>query len=363
MHITSAPRARRGTLQLIQVFRGAAATMVMLYHVTNVNHFHFPFLGNAFGFGHSGIDFFFVLSGFIMLYVHYEKGGHIPTTRAAWRSMFVHARRTGRFLAMRAIRIFPIYWCVLAVTVAAFWMYPPTADNVWAPLSTLQPKTLVQAVFLTNPDMAIVVVAWTLTYEVIFYVFFSLYILCGARAFAVLALAWCGAIGAQWNGVAPWPHPILLRPLVAEFFLGCLAAVLVKRFGPKNMSGWWVLVVVALCAAVARAELVGAIDAYRWYWAPYFLLILVGAAYDQATRRSYPRLPVLLGEASYSIYLIHYGMIALFAETIGPYRSVASKAPNITLALLALTILTAGVLVHWGVEQPLLTSARRHIGQ
>jgi peptidoglycan/LPS O-acetylase OafA/YrhL len=38
----------------------------MLYHVTMVNKFYYPFLGGIFAFGHSGIDFFFVLSGFII---------------------------------------------------------------------------------------------------------------------------------------------------------------------------------------------------------------------------------------------------------------------------------------------------------
>jgi exopolysaccharide production protein ExoZ len=340
--------AERGTLQLIQVFRGAAATMVMLYHVTTLNNFYTPFFGGVFNFGHSGIDFFFVLSGFIMLYVHYEKAGH--------------ARQTWRFLALRAARIFPIYWCVLAVTVVLFWTCPPSDDMMWSPRDTLEPATLIRAVFLLDPDKAIVPVAWTLTYEVIFYLFFSLYILVGHRAFAVLALAWCAAIGAQWGGVAYWPHPILLRPLIGEFFLGCLAAMLVKRFGPQKVSGWWVILTIAICGAVARAELVDAIDPYKWYAVPYFLLILAGAAYDQATGRRYPRLLLLIGEASYSIYLIHYGLVVLFAETNVPYRSVAYKAPNVTLALLALTILTAGVLVHWGIERPLLTSARRRIG-
>jgi len=86
-HELDPPRAPRGathpappTLELIQVYRGAAATIVMLYHLTTTNHFYSPFLGNAFGWGHSGIDFFFVLSGFIMLYVHYDRAGQARET-------------------------------------------------------------------------------------------------------------------------------------------------------------------------------------------------------------------------------------------------------------------------------------------
>jgi peptidoglycan/LPS O-acetylase OafA/YrhL len=120
--------------------------MVMLCHVTMVNHCYDPFLGGVFGFGHSGIDFFFVLSSFVMLYVHYDKAGH--------------ARQTWQLLAMRAARIFPIYWCVLAVTVALFWMCPPTDELMWSPRNSLELSALTRAVFLYSQDSdAIVPVA------------------------------------------------------------------------------------------------------------------------------------------------------------------------------------------------------------
>ena len=112
---------------------------------------------------------------------------------------------------------------------------------------------------------------------------------------------------------------------------------------------------------MARAELVGAMDAYTWYAYPYFLLILAGAAYDQGTPRRYPRLLVLIGEASYSIYLIHYGMVVIFAETIDYYRATASMAPDLTLGLLALTILATGLLVHLTIERPILQTAHRYL--
>jgi len=264
---------------------------------------------------------------------------------------------------MRAVRIFPIYWCVLAVTVVLFWKYPPPPNYFWSPASTLQPKTLLNAVFLSGPNNAIVPVAWTLTYELIFYAFFALYLLCGTWVFAALALAWSAALAAQWTGIVSWPYPILLRPIVGHFFVGCLAAFLVKRFAPRIVSVWWVLLALGVCLVVAKLELNSVIDGYTWWAAPYFMLILAGAAYDQATRRRYPRALVLLGEASYSIYLVHYGLIVVFAFTVHYYRPLASKAPNVTLTLVALTILAVGILVHLAIERPLLASVRRRVAR
>ena len=143
------------------------------------NHFYSPYLANAFAWGHAGIDFFFQLSGFIMLYVHWDQAGQV---RRAWR-----------FVVLRVIRIYPIYWCVLAVTIVMFWLHPPPPENMWAPVTTLQPRTIVNSALLRDPNHTIVAPAWTLTYEVMFYLFFALYFVVGAvrvRA-AVAGLARC----------------------------------------------------------------------------------------------------------------------------------------------------------------------------
>jgi peptidoglycan/LPS O-acetylase OafA/YrhL len=268
---------------------------------------------------------------------------------------------------MRAIRIFPIYWCVLAVTVACFWLFPPVEGRMWAPRNSLDLDVLLHAIVLYRQDVdAVIAVAWTLSFELVFYGFFALYLLASARVFTVLALGWCGAILAQWSGVAYLgSHAVVLRPLIGEFFLGCLAAWLVRRFGPARMSGWWVVTALAVVAVTARLELTGTIDGYTWWALPYFLLIWAGAAYDQATRRRYPRVLVLLGEASYTIYLIHAGLIAIFAEVMADdaNRSIPNLAPNVTLTALALAILALGVGVHLFVERPLLTAARRVLGR
>jgi peptidoglycan/LPS O-acetylase OafA/YrhL len=335
------------TLELIQVFRGAAASLVVLYHVTRTNHFHGDWLGGAFGWGHAGVDFFFQLSGFIMLYVHWDQAGDV--------------RRAPRFLIARVLRIYPIYWCVLALTIGMFWRHPPSPQNVWAPLNTLDPTTMLSSVLLLDPDHTIVGPAWTLTYEMAFYVFFSSFFLLPRLVFAACALCWFSAVVAQWQGWIAWPYPILLRLIVGEFFLGMLAALIVRWWSPRRVSAWWVAFGVAVWIVFARAEMTLQIDAYKWYAIPSFVLLLTGALYDHATRRTYDRVLVLIGAASYSIYLVHYGLIVLFAETVDAYRPLASVLPEVTLALLAVAIILVGILVHLWVEQPLLRFLRRRL--
>jgi peptidoglycan/LPS O-acetylase OafA/YrhL len=59
------------------------------------------------------------------------------------------------------------------------------------------------------------------------------------------------------------------------------------------------------------------------------------------------------------IYLVHYGLIVLFAQTVYAYRSVANYAPEVTLTLWAVVIVLLGILVHLAIEQPLLRLSRR----
>jgi len=336
------------TLQLIQIFRAAAAIAVLLYHLTMTNKFYYAYLDNFFGWGHAGIDFFFQLSGFIMVYVNWDRAGH--------------GEHTWRFLVQRLTRIYPIYWCVLLVTVAAYWGFPPSPENVWAPQSTLTPSKLLVAVTLQDTGATIIGPAWTLTYEVMFYLVFALFFVLPPRLFVALVLAWGAAILSQWQGIIAWPYPVALRLLVAHFLLGMAAAVLVRRWTRPAISPWWIAAAVVLWIAVARAEITGVLDAYQWYALPSVALLVSGGLYDHATRRTYPRPLVLLGEASYVIYLIHYGAIVLCSETVDAYRPLASWSPTLTLTVWAGIIVLAGVGIHQGLERPLLRTTRRMLG-
>ena len=90
----------------IEASRGVAASAVVFYHAARHLHFAYgvPKFMDIFQFGHAGVDLFFVISGFIILFVHYDEIGH--------------PERAPRYLWRRFSRIMPIYWVALAVTVA-----------------------------------------------------------------------------------------------------------------------------------------------------------------------------------------------------------------------------------------------------
>src|SRR5260221_9879970 len=102
-------------LNSLQACRAVAAILAVLFHAS-VGIFaldkyfgHKPF-GPVFDFGFAGVDFFFVLSGFIMMHIHAADIGQPRALRA--------------YLWKRFTRIYPAYWAVLIVLTPVFFLVP-----------------------------------------------------------------------------------------------------------------------------------------------------------------------------------------------------------------------------------------------
>jgi exopolysaccharide production protein ExoZ len=87
-------------LDLIQFLRGMMAIIVVLHHISGAMFFYLNknWVYDIFSVGWFGVDFFFVLSGFIMVYAHKED--YILRTNVA------------KFFKKRFTRIYPTYWII-----------------------------------------------------------------------------------------------------------------------------------------------------------------------------------------------------------------------------------------------------------
>src|SRR5258707_1129744 len=179
---TTVPRQ----LAILQVYRGIAATLVVLYHLTWYGGQDPPFLNRlmpwlpilppdkprpgVFLFGHSGVDFFFTLSGFVMVWGYAADAGK---PRRAWA-----------FLRARFLRIYPTYWAILALTLAYLYVHSGRSDRAF------DPGALLRGVALYGMGPFQVPPAETLPYELILYLFFTSLLLLGWIPFLVLTAAW-----------------------------------------------------------------------------------------------------------------------------------------------------------------------------
>jgi exopolysaccharide production protein ExoZ len=343
-------------LESLQVGRGVAAFMVLLFHSQVLMRAVHPdsVFARMFGFGRTGVDFFFVLSGFLMVYVH--------------RRDFGLPRRLGAYAYKRLTRIYPVYWVLCAVLIPIVVLAPSVVQT--------QGKTtlaaLLMSVFLVPHEGArLIGITWSLEYEVMFYLAFAAFFLSvrfGLACFAVWFLAIAGA--AIWGPatlnnfgvprIAPFILGFVLNLHVGEFILGMVAAWLVQR--DVRLRTPRVLLVVALLAAAAfaayEANFLPADQTLRSVTVAYGVLaaIIVFAVVQTELRYAVriPRWLTLLGAASYAIYLTHYLVVA-FAVVVAKHWPALAAIPAPLLLLLLLPVgLAPGIVLHLLVERPLL---------
>jgi peptidoglycan/LPS O-acetylase OafA/YrhL len=286
-------------MESIEAARGLAAVMVALMHAANlmrVEHLsgHVG-LGNVFGFGYVGVDFFFVLSGFIIAHVNSAEMGR--------------AASVPRYLWCSFSRIYPIYWLILLLS-----MLLTTVGHLVAGKGLqwdMDLSDVATTVFLMPgvAELKYVGVAWSLCYEVVFYAVFCVLLL-SVRAGTALFVAWAACVVAHALGWAGTALPFKLSDIQClQFLFGMAVAALVQRYSLRVPS--WMLP--AAVMAFAPAVLLEV----RGRWRPHsqpgavllglgaaaIVLVLVGLERQKALRT--PAWLVRMGSVSYSIYLGH----------------------------------------------------------
>lgn len=337
---TSRPR-----LASLQVGRGVAALLVLLYHAhghLELNGVH-PALGSWFRFGHVGVDYFFVLSGFVMLHAHRAELGRPGATRG--------------YLLKRAVRLLPMYWLALGVCLAL------RAVSSGTPFPTGREIALDLVLVPNGAETPIVGVAWSLHLEVFFYALFGLVLwrpalgrLALAAWFAVSLFRGLGLIELE---AGPAVHRWLSGyPL--QFGLGLLVAGLAPAGGSPR--GPLTLGALALLGGIA-AELAGHLDgigfpAQLLYGAGSALLLL-GLLRREAQAPIEARGPLkVLGDASYSVYLFHLAGLGITDKVLEVTGLQASLAGDLRFALISAGGIALGTALGVTVEPWLTRRAR-----
>lgn len=332
--------ARR--LSGIEALRGVAATAVVLSHaarhVDRVRGAHR--LAALFGPLHAGVDLFFVISGFIILFVHRPDLGRPD--------------RIGRYLSRRATRILPLYWIALALTV----LMAAAGGHAWPSAGAL----LWSASLLPTRDEPILGIAWTLQFELVFYAVFAASIL-DRRAGSALLAAWLALIALATAGaVGPGLPPALCGSYGLEFFMGMAAAAWLEH-GPVPAPGSLALLGAAGFGAALLSEGARALDGFgpagRFaYGGTAALLVLGIAAAERRGRLAIAPALRRLGGASYSIYLFQFVLIGLLWQALRGAGIARAIPPSALFALLALGAVAGGIAIARGIEAPLLRALR-----
>jgi len=334
----------------VEAARGVAALLVVLVHATSMlaseKYFGTQALGGLFKFGHAGVDFFFVLSGFIIYFIHHTELGQTSFLGAYWYKRF--------------IRIFPIYWIVLFFY-GLILLFSPTKD-----MFERIPEVILSAILLIpNIHGPILGVAWTLSHEFLFYAIFSSLFFSKWLGFIVL-MTWFVLLlfnivtnffdGFLWGTV-------IFRIFNLGFFFGMAVAYLVLNYTvklPKLLL--WLGVILFFGAGVFESWGPGV----PVEWPPLHLAYALGAAcalyglvgLEKSGRLKVPGVLVELGKASYSIYLVHVIFIMLLQQVLIRLKPWGLVPDALIFWAVVFTVTIAGTFFSKVVEQPLLSKLR-----
>lgn len=328
-------------LRSLQAGRGVAAVAVAVHHAAYATEqFVAPlpnWLAAIFHQGLLGVDFFFVLSGFIILNAHFDDSRTpVALKLYAWK---------------RAIRIFVPYLPITFVLIAAYFALPDLTRNnrEWGWLTSL--------LLVPSPSPPALAAAWTLVHEMLFYAIFALYFF--ARRFLAIAIfVWTiGMLIFPANVVdGQDPEPLvtaLLNPINLEFCFGLACAVGYRLIRP--VFAWWLLL---LGLGILMFFFV-ALDEHRRvvFGLGVASLVLGFALQEKGLGLHVPGAYVILGDASYAIYLIHVPVISL-AVRLAFHFSFLSNWPG-CLLFSACSAIAFGYLYYRVYEGPALATARK----
>jgi exopolysaccharide production protein ExoZ len=167
------------------------------------------------------------------------------------------------------------------------------------------------------------------------------------RHFVLLVMTWVVAIVLVWACEWSPSSPLLayfLAPINLEFAAG-MAAALVAHKLPRS---WWPAL---LCFGVLGAAvfLLSGLRESARVWFGFALVPLVLSLVILEEQRRIPSIwtMLLLGNASYAIYLVHYPVVAVVARVASPLQSWL-------LSFLACIVagVAAGLIYHWLIERP-----------
>lgn len=341
-HGQQGPTASRPTFRLIQILRVLAALMVVAHHATITlaqrNHLPIATWIN----GASGVDLFFVISGFVMTI----SSAPLRTARYPLRT----------FLARRIERVVPMYWLVTTLKVAVLLSIPALGINAMGGFRHVLSSYLFIPSY--NPQAAVepvVVVGWTLNFEMAFYVLFAVALATRAKPLWIIAPPILAI--AVWRGSHNLLGPVALSffesTLPLEFLFGAALGTAL----PYVQRLHWTLGLGAILCGLpvllfwreAHFSVLRGL-----YWGVPALLVVAGAISmeDRWGRRS-PRWLLELGDASYSIYLVHTFSLPVVGMLLS--RVHHGWTGEVSLSMVAALVFStaAGEVTYRLVERPM----------
>lgn len=327
----------RKKLSMVHIFRAIAVIFILIGHANKVFHmyFNYDWFNMAEWARTGGIDFFFLVSGFMIYYLYHKDIG-------------IREKAKG-FLLKRIIKIYPIYWIFTLALILLILVFPQLGDGHeknW--------EVIIKS-FLLIPTNPILATSWSLSYVVFFYIVFSLLIY----------------------------KPNYLKPIIASWILVIILAQFNVLFNPNsfifNFSHLEIMFGVGIAIIVlnktvkyARFMVISGLVGYILVWAnniysffhlrdDYFyclfaFLIMLGiTSFDLKVNTKLPKILDILGTASYSIFISQLPILHFYMLIFSKFNIVNVLGNFGSICMLIVSTIISGCVVYFILEKPLST--------
>ena len=344
---------------ILDGLRGVAAIMVVWFHIFEA--FATSHLDQRINHGYLAVDFFFILSGFVIGYAYDDRWGTL---------------KTKDFIKRRIIRLHPMV--VMGAVIGAIMFYFQGC-SVWdvsgVTILALLIGTFINALLIpATPGTEIRGLgemyplngpSWSLFFEYIGNILYALFIRklstralallvfavgCGLSAFAILGPY--GDICAGFSLTGTEFTAGFLR-LLFSFSAGLLLFRLFRIFKPVHVKGSFWICSAAIIVLLAVPRIGG--GEHLWMngvydtvcFAVFFPLFVYLGASGKATGKYTTRVCNFLGSISYPLYMVHYPFIYLYYAWVKNGNLTFSESLPGAVAVVAGSVVLAYICLKW----------------
>ena len=329
-------------IRSLQIYRGIAALLVVLFHLRLIMEKYFVsgFYSDIWIFGSYGVQFFFVLSGFIIFHAH----GHQLGQKTA----------LSNYCFKRINRIYPPYW-VITLTLAPFWFF---VQSFGEPYHKSISAFIMSIFLLPQSHYPHLGVGWTLVHEVFFYALFATLFI--NRRFLYAGFVWgFGILAYCFFGLTShYVIDFIFSPHNLLFLAGICVCIGHQRLTNRE-SYAFAAIGLGIFLFVGGGILVfygtfsdGFVGIF--YFGMASVSLVFGSNIPHIENKYFSnKFLLFLGSASYSIYLVHYPILSGTSKLLLALKLDEILANVVVWIMLFSIAVIVGCVFHVFVEMPL----------